>query len=179
MISEVRRTIPTVRFSLDEAQKAEDEWRFNCGPGALCAILGKTPDEIRPFLGDFETKKYMSPSMMKGFFLATGYKFTWNVIPYTIPPMNLWKHNSLIRVQWAGPWTEAGAYPIAKSRHTHWIGCKHVWGAEVHIFDINAMCVGGWMPLSEWEGQLVPWLLSECEPKADGRWWQTHIVEVL
>ena len=32
-----------MRFGLEEAQAASDEWGFNCGPGALCAVLGKTP----------------------------------------------------------------------------------------------------------------------------------------
>jgi hypothetical protein len=51
-------------------------------------------------------------------------------------------------------------------------------GEEVNIFDINAMCVGGWIPFSEWAGQLVPWLLKECVPRASGRWHITHVIEV-
>lgn len=45
---------PPIRFTEDDAQAAWEAWRFNCGPGALCAITGMTPAELRPHLGDFE-----------------------------------------------------------------------------------------------------------------------------
>ena len=45
-------------------------------------------------------------------------------------------------------------------------------------FDINAMNSGGWIEVNDWAGSLVPWLLSECEPKANGRWHLTHAIEV-
>jgi DMSO/TMAO reductase YedYZ molybdopterin-dependent catalytic subunit len=48
----------------------------------------------------------------------------------------------------------------------------------VEIFDINAICVGGWMALEEWSGALVPWLLRECQPKANGAWHLTHRLEI-
>ena len=63
-------------------------------------------------------------------------------------------------------------------RHTHWVGSCFIEGEEQSIFDVNCMCVGGWVPLSEWTDSLVPWLLKQCEPKADGRWHITHSVEV-
>ena len=28
-----------VRFTIDDANKAGNEWRFNCGPGAICAVM--------------------------------------------------------------------------------------------------------------------------------------------
>jgi hypothetical protein len=172
----VKRT--PVRFSLDDAQRAGNEWRFNCGPGALCALLGTTPDEIRPRLLDFERKGYTNPTLMKSILGGLGVRFNWVVVPETYPPQNLWLDNSLIRVQWAGPWTEPTAHFAERYRHTHWIACRHNGTAMADVFDINAMCVGGWMPVSEWENKLVPWLLKECEPKADGRWWQTHRVQI-
>ena len=47
------------------------------------------------------------------------------------------------------------------------------------IYDINAMCVGGWIPIEEWTGQLVPWLLREIYgSKPSGEWWSTHCWEV-
>ncbi len=53
-----------VRFTRDEAQAAGEAWGFNCGPGALCAVLGKTPNELRPHLREFERKRYTNPSLM-------------------------------------------------------------------------------------------------------------------
>ncbi len=36
------------------------------------------------------------------------------------------------------------------------------------IFDVNAMSVGGWIRLSTWQNDLVPWFLKHCEPTANG-----------
>lgn len=165
-----------VRFGLEEAQAAVDEWGFNCGPGALCAILDMTPAEIRPHLGDFERKRYTNPTLMRQILDGLHVVYQWEVVP--VRYLNVWPENSLIRVQWSGPWTGPAVPMQARYRHTHWIGCRYNGSAAVDIFDVNAMCCGGWIPLTEWRDQLVPWLLKECEPRANGRWWQTHIVRV-
>lgn len=163
-------------FDLTETQKACDEWNFNCGPASLCAILNKTPSEIRPYLCDFEKKHYTNPKLMRQILDGMNIKYQWHIIPYTIPPMNTWHDNSLIRIQWDGPWTEPTRPMIARQRHTHWIACRHNGTFVAEIYDINAMCCGGWISVNEWIDQLVPWLLKECEPKANGLWWQTHQV---
>jgi hypothetical protein len=51
-------------------------------------------------------------------------------------------------------------------------------GEEPNVFDVNCMCVGGWVPLSEWRDSVVPWILKECEPKANGGWHLTHVLEI-
>lgn len=165
-----------IRFSVDDVQAAADAWRFNCGPGALCALLNMTPTEIRPHMGDFERKGYTNPTLMRQILDGLRVRYRWEVVPIQYPRCNLWLDNSLIRVQWAGPWTERGRPMVARYRHTHWIACRHNSTPEAEVFDINAMCAGGWLPLTEWRDELVPWLLKECEPEADGRWWQTHRV---
>lgn len=53
-----------VLFTLEESQQASDDWNFNCGPAALCAVLGMTPAELRPHLCDFEAKGYTNPTLM-------------------------------------------------------------------------------------------------------------------
>ena len=165
-----------IRFTVKDAQAAGDAWRFNCGPGALCALLDMTPAEIRPKLLDFESKGYTNPRLMRAILDNMKLRYRWEVVPVTYPPQSRWIDNSLIRVQWAGPWTEPAVPMVARQRHTHWIACRHVGNGTAEVFDVNATCCGGWMPLVEWELMLVPWLLRECEPKADGRWWQTHRV---
>jgi len=168
--------VKPIRFTVDEAQAAGDAWGFNCGPGALCALLNMTPAEMRPHLGDFERKGYIGPTSMRQILDGMHIAYWWQVVPETYPPVNLWPDNSLIRVQWAGPWTKPQVPMVARYGHTHWIACRHVGTAENEVFDINATCAGGWMPVSEWTEQLVPWLLKQCEPKATGEWWHTHRV---
>jgi len=53
-------------FGVQEANAASEAWGFNCGPGALCAVLDLTPDELRPKLGDFEAKGYTNPTCRAG-----------------------------------------------------------------------------------------------------------------
>ena len=66
-----------------------------------------------------------------------------------------------------------------RDRHSHWVGAQTIKG-DVWIFDINYMCVGGWVPLfRKWECEVVPWILERCEPGADGAWNQTHVLEVV
>jgi hypothetical protein len=91
----------------------------------------------------------------------------------------VWPHYGLARIQWEGPWTAPGVPMAARYRYTHWVGAQRLGrAANIWVFDINAICVGGWIPLAEWSEQLVPWLLKECHPKANGKWHITHGVEV-
>lgn len=160
------------RFTLDDANAAYDQWGCNCGPAAIAAVCGLTLDELRPHLGDFEAKRYTNPTLM------------WQILKRVAPerwtkvPADAWPRWGLVRIQWGGPWMNAGVPMRARYRHTHWIGCCSAPLASTLIFDVNAMCVGGWVTLREWRDQLVPWLLGECEPKADGTWERTHVVEV-
>jgi hypothetical protein len=74
--------------------------------------------------------------------------------------------------------TMAPQVPIrARYRHTHWVGARLV-GDQVQIFDINCMCVGGWVDVAEWSGSVVPWLLREAVPRSNGEWSLTHVAEV-
>ena len=164
------RPLPAA-FDVDAAQRAADEWGANCGPGAIAAILGKTLDEIRPHLGDFERKRYTNPTLMFETLKRLG--VTWKKREL------VWPHHGLVRVQWEGPWTAPGVPMAARYRHTHWIGAQRFGrAAEIWVFDINCICVGGWVPFEEWSGQVVPWLLKECEPKASGAWHFTHCIEI-
>ena len=166
-------TPPPLRFGLDEAQSAGDAWGFNCGPCSICVVAGMTPAELRPHLMahfDWDAKRYTNPTMMFRVLDYLGVKWC--------KCRNLtWPAWGLVRVQWAGPWTREGVPIRARYRHTHWVASylgKHSRG----VFDVNAMCAGGWIPFAEWSTQLVPWLLKQCEPKATGDWWVTHSLEV-
>jgi hypothetical protein len=176
-VTDPRSDLAAARFATEEAQAAADTWGMNCGPGAAAAILGMTLDEIRPHLGDFEHKRYTNPTLMWSILRSVGATFIQNR-PKTFPDYGL------ARIQWTGPWTKPGVPARVAYRHTHWVGVRtinagsHVVSDEIEIFDINGISVGGWMPLAEWRDELVPWLLRECVPRADGGWFVTHSVEV-
>lgn len=169
-----------VRFTTEDAQRAYDEWDANCGPGAIAGIMGMTLDELRPHLGDFEKKGYTNPTLMRE--ILRNIKAPVSAILTTCKEeqelrTNPWPYYGLARVQWEGPWTAPGVPMRVRYRHTHWVGTS-LQDGERRIFDINCMCVGGWVSLSEWTDSVVPWLLRQCEPKANGLWHLTHAVEI-
>lgn len=160
-------------FTLDDARRANDEWGFNCGPGAICAVTGLTPDQIRPSLGDFERRGYTTPRLMNEVLTRIGVRFRRTYrsdMPRALLPL---VENGVVRVQWGGRWTNPGVPTIARYRYSHWIGVR---GDQV--FDINAIGVGGWISFEEWSGRLVPWLLARIALGNNGAWWPTHAIEV-
>lgn len=166
----VRRPI---RFTVEDANNCG--WCFNCGPGALCAVLNLTPDEVRPLMGDFESKGYTNPTLMLDVLNRAGAKYR-QVYRSDDPKGRIPKiQHGLMRVQWGGPWTKPGVPMRVRYRHTHWVALRN---DNAEVFDVNATCVGGWMKATEWEWQLIPWLIKECVPKGDGTWWPTHALEV-
>lgn len=171
----------TATFTLAQAEVAAATWGFNCGPGALCAILGMTPDELRPHLGDFEKKRYTNPTLMASILRGLGVRFRRRFEAAGRPCMGSvqWPEFGLVRIQWGGPWTLPGVPMRARYRHTHWIGYKSGPGVNHDlVFELNAICVGGWIPFSEWSNELVPWLLKAAVPRANGEWWPTHCWEI-
>lgn len=169
-------THPPIRMT-EENVDAAAEWRFNCGPAALCAVLGKTPEEIRPDLLDFEDKGYTNPTLMLGILkgLRVPHRIAWRERDPALSPSPSF---GLVRVQWGGPWTEPGVPERVRYRHSHWIAArKSDRGPGTVIFDINALAQG-WILSTVWSDELVPWLLKQCEPKANGKWWPTHLIEI-
>jgi len=170
---------PPVPFTLEEAQQLYDECRFNCGPSALCAVTARRPADVLEAMPDFRARGYTNPKMMRRGLAVLGSKWTEllsedgavNLANGVILPKPSF---GLVRVQWGGRWTKPGVPVRARYRYSHWIAIAGDW-----IYDINAMCVGGWIPIEEWTGQLVPWLLREIYgSKPSGEWWSTHCWEV-
>jgi len=162
---------------IDEAAK----WGFNCGPASLCAVLDKTPAEIRPHLREFERKGYTNPSLMAGILRDLHVPFRRVFQSARQPALGsvVWPVWGLARIQWGGPWTRPGVPMRARYRHTHWIGFRRGNGISHDVvFDVNALSVGGWISFAEWANELIPWLLDQVEPKASGAWWPTHCWEI-
>lgn len=161
-------------YTVDEAQAAADGWHFNCGPAAYGAVTGKGLAEIHEAfsLAGFIEKGYTNPLMMRN--LTRG--ISRPVAEYAGPERpESWTYPAfgLVRIQWGGPWTRPGVPMRARYRATHWIAVD-----GEHHFDVNCLCVGGWVPRAEWETQVAPWIIRECQPKGDGSWWPTHLWEV-
>ena len=166
---------PTLRFTSADVERAADSWSFNCGPGALCAALQLTPNEARSHFGDFERKGYTNPTLMYAALKSLGVKYTVHQAPLgecSLP----WPRLGLVRIQWSGPWTKPGVPIGARYRKTHWVASWTRDSAKPNaVYDVN---LPNWVKFSDWQSTLVPWLLEECVPRADGQWWATHSIEV-
>jgi hypothetical protein len=170
-----------LRFTADDTERSADDWGANCGPGAIAAIAGLSLEDLRPHLGDFETKRYTNPTLMWQVLRNLGLAFQVSTHRYNpFAPQIDWPNFGLARIQWEGPWTGPGVPARAAYRHTHWVAAMRIEGeSEPAIFDINAIHAGGWIRLASWRDLLVPGLLEHCEPKASGRWFLTHSVEIV
>lgn len=175
----MRATKP--KFTLDEAQRAADEWGMNCGPGAVAAICGLTLDQVRSHFDahGFATKHYTNPTMMLDVLRSIAADFRVCRYPDGKYCDLDWPRYGLARIQWEGPWTKPGVPMRVRYRHTHWVGVERDPIKGVGIFDINMMANGqGWGSLQDWRTICVPWILDECVPRADGKWHLTHGIEI-
>lgn len=64
-------------ISAEDADRAYAEWGCNCGPAAVAAICGLTLDQVRPHMGDFETKRYTNPTLMWQVLRSIGARFSY------------------------------------------------------------------------------------------------------
>lgn len=170
-----RLTLGGEPFTAEQIVAAHEEWKFSCGPAALGALLGWSPDKIRPHFPDFEKRGFTNVTIMKDALRSIGIGFT------PLRKGELPKYG-LVRVQCDGPWM----YPkpgserwarIEQCKHTHWIAsimlpCPGLLPI-VSIYDINF----GLTPFEWWKTDGVSQLPAHC-PGESGKWHATHCWEL-
>lgn len=163
------------RFTREDLAAAYAAWGCNCGPSTLAVVTNKTLDDVHAHIAKFDERRYTSPKMMVSALDSLG-------AAYKYKKWRKWPDFGLARIQWGGPWLLPGAAPSARWRHTHWVAVDSRNPNNIGIYDHNVMSAvnhTGWCSLHNWSGILVPWLLNECEPQADGTWYTTHAIEIL
>lgn len=149
-------------FTEADSHRAFEAWGANCGPHALAVCLNLSLDQIRLHLGDFEKKRYMSPTMMKLAVYAAGWTFT---------PRHSLPAHGLVRVQWHGPWMANARWAYG---YTHWIHCCQDERSDFHIFDVN----GGWRPQVRWQDEVATAIMRSIK-RSDGKYSFTHFWDVF
>lgn len=140
-----------MKFPTD-IDEAYEQWGANCGPCSIAAILERSVNDIRPFLGDFESRRYMNITHLKNALDSAGVKYR------SIGP-NL-PNYGLVFVQWGGH----EAKPIrVQYRFTHTIGYKKTDFGSGVVFEVNADEIVTW---ELWQ-RVMPQLVQE-EKKGDG-----------
>lgn len=167
----------TLPFTYEDALKANAEWGFNCGPAALCSVLGMTPEEIRPHLGSFTG--WTNPTMMS-MWLTQLHPMHRLVDKTADRKKNFqWPIFGLVRIQFDGPWCDPGRPIAARYPHTHWIAIQPLPPTYL-IFDVNNFeaLPGGWATKWDWEASILPDVI-ERHPRANQCWWPTHGYEII
>lgn len=169
-----------MNFSVEDAEAAHREWGFNCGPGAICGLLGMPPSALRPHMGDFEEKRYTNPTLM--YSVLRSLNRTFEVVyrgdsRAMLQPV-VQSVNGLVRIQWDGSWTRPGVPMAARYRQTHWIAVRTDDSGAVYCFDVNMVNYGGWCKLEAWEEFVAPWIIANCVANGTGIFWPTHVLEV-
>jgi hypothetical protein len=173
---------PDLRLTADASVRAHESWGFNCGPGALCAAFGLTADEVRPHLGDFERRGYMSPTAMAAAIRSLGASHRQTYRGDRHLPLSDWPPPptlAVVRIQFDGPWCATGVPMQARYGATHWIAVAGLPAGGAEVFDANNLVLGldGWVAWRVWEDRVVARLAAN-KPRATGRWWPTHVWEV-
>lgn len=164
--------------TLDDINRAHKVWSANCGPAAISAVLNRPLDEVRPHMGDFERKGYTNPTLMFAALESLGVQFSHRGRDWQ--GRVDWPDFGLARIQWERPWTKPGVPIRARYRYTHWVGVNAGHQDKIGIFDVNAIGNGtGWRALFDWAETIVPWILENCVPRANGGWHITHAVEIV
>jgi hypothetical protein len=171
---------PSLAFGESDVAKHWEAWGFNCGPAALCAILGLHPAEVRGKIPSFEQRQYTNPTMMVKALKALAVGFEWT---RDNGREVKWPRFGVARIQWDGPWIGPGVPMQARYRHSHWVATMESFDDRSvrvpgrGIYDIN--CPSHFCAFDDWKTTLVPYILRQYEPKANGGWWVTDAIEVL
>jgi len=166
---------PFDEAAIDAANKA---WHCTCGPVAIACILGLTLDQVRPLIGS-DYRGWMNPTQVRAALDRAGVRVE------EIPRDRLYRPDGLkrgaqiyaaayglMRLQFAGPWSEPGVPPRVAYRHTHWVASMAGKDGFPVMYDIN----WGWMETGRYFRNMDELALET--PRSTGKWWPTHIYEV-
>lgn len=167
-------TAPLYNFTRADWIEAEKIYQPNCGPSALAVMTRAPLMAACAAIPHFKERHYTNPTMMSGALRNLGLSF--HERDDTDCDGHTLTEYGLVRIQWEGPWTAAGANPRWAYRETHWIGAALFnWPDEnkavEFVFDVNC----GWQTRVDWENIHVPKIIKEVVSKgATGNWWATH-----
>lgn len=153
-------------YEPDDIEQANAEWKCNCGPAALAAVLKIPAKAVRPLFPLFPAKPWCNPTHMMTALGLT--KAKWQKMP-----AGCWPRIGLCFLQIEGPWENPGVPIGVAYRHTHWVGTHVISSHGRMIYDING---SQWAPVPWWEENVMSAILAS-NPKATG-WRVRAAIEV-
>jgi hypothetical protein len=158
----VRKAPPVAPYTIEQAQAAWAGWHANCGPWALCAVLGLDLNTVRPLFPGFPDRAYTKETGMRAALRVAGR--AWEERDCG------WPASGLVRVAWDGPWwDDLACDPYARLRRSHWMATLDT-DAGRFLFDGNAIGEGGWVSAERWCAVWAPYVASYESPEATGAW---------
>lgn len=150
-------------YNPPDADEAYEQFRLNCGPAALAALLGRPVLSLRNAFPHYPRKPYSNPTHLRAALDFLG-------VPHRRPAAGQGRRDfparGLAFIQFDGPWCAPDVPVFVAYRQTHWVGSS---GAMV--YDVNA---GEWLTRAEWEAEVLPLLIAATK-RATGWWVRTGI----
>ncbi|PZO72639.1 MAG: hypothetical protein DI629_20705 [Mesorhizobium amorphae] len=142
--------VSPLAFGLAEAERERERSGFNCGPGALAAAAGVTPERAVAAIPGFARRGHTTETMMALGLAGLGLRFRW-----------VWTLDGAA-ARPAGPALVRVVYGdgsvLDRLRRSHWVMRRPAESGGEEVFDVNAIRFGGWMSDEEWRTSLAPWL---------------------
>lgn len=152
-------------YEPNDVDEAHAEWKCNCGPAALAAVLRVPCQSVRPLFPLFPGRAWCNPTDMQ---IALGLtRAVWKKCRPPAAPTY-----GLCFLQITGPWTQPGVPVAAAYRHTHWVGVAQQPACRM-VYDVNG---GQWTPRPWWETNILAEIIK-ATPRATG-WRLRAAIEV-
>lgn len=156
----VRKADPTLPFTEEDSNRAYNEWGASCGPHSIAAALGVPLERVRSAVPGF--KGWMNPTMVRAALNVLGVH---PVITRNLRTKELYE--GINRIQWEGPWLDAGVPARVAYFHTHWVAVRRTG-------EVLCTCMPwlGWTAFDTWKQWIEVTVLPEI-PRSTG-WHVTH-----
>ncbi len=138
-------TPPQLKFTEQDSERADKEWKATCGPHSIAAACSKTLEEVRAAMASAEVnyRGWMSPTQVAKTLAALGQAYE---LTHKLKTYNLCE--GVNRVQWEGKWLNPGVPPRVAYFHTHLVA--HFGGMVL----CTACLPAKWITVKSWRDYL-------------------------
>lgn len=131
---------PSLKYTLEDSERARLEWKATCGPHSIAAACGLTLDQVRPAIPNY--RGWMNPTQMSTALVKLGRV---HGLTHRLKTQQLCE--GICRVQWEGPWLNPGVPASVAYHHTHWVAHFGGWVLCTAIDPVTWMSVKTWRNL--------------------------------
>lgn len=170
-------------YTPTDMDDANIEWRANCGPGALAALLGLQVMDVRPRFPHFPEKARTNLTQMQE---AMGRSRRETPVPpkelAPTGPFPRIERAAMVQIQWTGRWTTPAANPryayLDALKNSHWCAARMTeHGLWVYDVNFDGPVSGGWMPVATWERDIATMFVKEKKSRTG--WYARELLHLV